>query len=182
VPLSLDRAYKDISWQSQVIDLTVPDLWAGVKEGHRADIHRGLRELEITLCRNDGDFWAFQALHRIEAGRETRPRATWDLMLDWLHEGYGKLFMARLGIKTVGGAYFIGYKSQVYYASAAWPNSHVAHAVLWIAMRTFQRSFDKQLEMGWLGHADDEKGKSVEWFKTRFGGDAKPLRCVEKRW
>lgn len=173
--VALDRlGYKDVSWQSQVIDLTGPDLWAGVKDGHRAEIHRGLRELSIGFENDRSGIAALQDMHRREAGRDTRPQATWDMMASWFaHAG---LIIARRAGRALGIAYFISYKGGVYYASAAWPEAHVSHAVLWTAMRTFKELGYKQLEMGWLDHP------TLAVFKRGFGGEAKTLHCVEKRW
>lgn len=166
--------YKDISWKSQVIDLTVSDLWAGVKDGHRAEVHRGLRELSIGFENDRSGMAAFQDMHRREAGRDTRPQATWDMMASWFN--YAGLIIARRAGLAVGAAYFIAYKGSAYYASAAWPQDHVAHAALWTAIRTFKEIGFKHLEMGWLDYP------TLAVFKRGFGGEAKALHCVEKRW
>ena len=168
--------YKDISWQSQVIDLTAPDLWAGVKDGHRAEVHRGLRELMVVTHTSEPRWDEFRELHKHEAGRTTRPQATWDMMRGWQQAGNGDLIMAFRAGQAVGAAYFITYKQCMYYASAAWPEGHVSHAVIWMAMRNFKERGYKQLEMGWLDH------QTLAVFKRGFGGEPKTVHCVERRW
>ena len=173
----VDRG-KDISWTSQVIDLQQPldAIWKGIKDGHRAEIHRGLRELNIYQCVFSDEVRIFHDLHTKANGRETRPSETWQLNMDWIKEGRADLFLAHRDNKPVGGAIFFIYKGGVYFASAAWPEEHVAHAVMWVAIRHYRAAGMKALEIGWLNTG------SLAVFKKSFGGEAKPVYVTEATW
>src|SRR5574341_85996 len=162
----------DRSIDSQVIDLRRPldDLWRDVHDGHRAEIHRGLRSCDINRSLGVDEF---QRLHERAHG-QTRSSRTWAYNRRWWHE-QADVFLAG-GTEPIGGAYFLRYKNSVYYASAAWPAPHVAHAVLWTAIRHYQERGYQALEMGWLNTG------SLAVFKRGFGGQAMPMRIAEKRW
>jgi len=168
--------WEDASFESQVIDLrqSSPEIWSGVKDGHRADIHRGLRELVFDLGNTKDALDYLHWLHVKANGRETRSSGTWDINHNLMKFGMADICLASRDGKIVGGAMFFKYKDGVYFASAAWPEKHVAHAVMWTAIRHYRSRGFYQLEIGWLNTG------SLAIFKRGFGGEARKVIC--KQW
>lgn len=177
--------YKDISWASRVVDLTHDEgtLWAALRKSYHSLIHRAEERLD---CHGGFEerwrFAEYAALHQRLHGR--RPYETYALQREWLTTGHAVVYTAwsKRTASIVGAAYFNLYKRAAYYGSAAYGEPDVACALIWHAMRDLKAHGVERLEMGWQGHAHDEKGKGVEQFKRGFGGRDMPLHCVEKRW
>jgi hypothetical protein len=162
-----------------VIDLgapLVPDLWAGIKDGCRAEIHKGLVRHIFDKCSN----WSMKDYHRLHVqdhGEETRRQAGWDCWERWIPD-HGLLVMARIGITYIDGAFFIVYKNGAYYASAASiaPRTEgTHHAVIWTAIKLLRERGIRFLDMG---DVTDRGGLSD--FKRSFGGEPKPYTLVVK--
>lgn len=185
----LDKAFhregfKEVGWRTRLIDLTASetDLWRGVRKSYHSLIRGGEKRLRIESV---ADVEVFRQLHVASAGRETRPRATWSCMQRWLAVDRALLLVAydqsEDTIRPVGAAYWIVYKQAAYYASASYLQDNVAHAVIWQSLLHLR---DKcgvmKVEMGWQGHAQDEKGKNIEYFKRGWGGHDVPLPAWEK--
>lgn len=99
--------WRDDGWPTQVLDLahTSPaDRWRAVRRSYKSLIHRAQRTTRLLVWDNtlpaDAAVEACRRLHVEAAGRETRPRETWALMADWIHEGYGMLVLALEGGPT----------------------------------------------------------------------------------
>jgi len=108
-----EDGWRDDGWPTQVLDLahTSPaDRWRAVRRSYKSLIHRAQRTTRLLVWDHtlpaDAAVEACRRLHVEAAGRETRPRATWALMADWIHEGHGMLVLALKGgpSKSAAGA------------------------------------------------------------------------------
>lgn len=166
------RLLTSAEWRTVVVDLTLPlpELKRNLRKSYRSLVNKaGAPEA--------GDardlFAGYRALHAEQAGRQTRPDRTWEIMRDWLATGHGMLVAAgREHLDAFG--YFILWRDWAYYASGASTQPNRQHAVIWAAMRELQARGVRWLELGWVGQATDDKGKAVEFFKTGFGGHLIP--------
>lgn len=173
--------WRDIPWHTQLLDLTPPiaDLWRGVRSSYHSLIHHVEKTHEIVVDHGGKLLDAFRQIHAHEAGRETRPKATWDMMADWCKTGNGLHVCAVLGGVVVACAYFEIYKGAAYFGHAASLHKNVNHALVWRAVKELKARGVTALEMGWLDYPGEES-RSV--FKTGFGGCAVPIVAVERRW
>ena len=173
--LFLSMGYKGISWDSQVINLDQPldKIWDGVSKGHRSEIHKGLRNYEFILMK---DINMIHDCHVIANGRETRSKETWDIMRDWNLKGSAPAWIASNGHSPIGAIMFNFYKNSAYYSLGAYPQNCIAHSMIWTAIRCFQILKMKTIELGWLNQV------SLSQFKKGFGGEAKKIYAMEKRW
>jgi len=173
--------WSDISWHTQLLDLTpsLTDLWRGVRKSYHALIHHIEQTHKIVVDEDGTLLEAFRQLHAEVAGRETRPKTTWDMMADWCRMGNGLHICAILGGVVVAAVYFEVYKRGAYYGHAAALNKNVTHALIWRAIQELKARGVTQLEMGWLDYPGEE---SRGFFKTGFGGRAVPIVAVERRF
>jgi hypothetical protein len=187
--------YADVSLASQVIDLgaSAAALRSAMTKGHRADITRGRRLLDVTVSAGANavaEFPAYQAMHARAAGRVTRPAATFQMMRSWLAGGTAVLLTARHGDAAVGFTYLILYGDGAYYASAAnhpdhgaEPIGHVLHAgaIDWLRAQG-ARWYELGLQQfGALPHqVPSDKELGIARFKRGFGGRTVPLLTREK--
>ena len=192
----------EVTWQTRIVDLSLSeaDLWRGVRKSYHAIINKTDRELKIEAIPQGeagGLISTCQRVHRLGAGRQTRPDGTWDLMGDWADAGRGMIVMAfdyEHEMTEPGGfngfgpgsrwpscvafAYLIVNSSWAYYASGRSLKKDVQHAVIWRALLALKTRGVRWVELGWQGQATGEKGKNVEWFKTGFGGCDEPARLA----
>lgn len=199
-------------WQTRVVDLTLgqPDLWCGVRRSYHALINRLMREhtgqngqpseqMKTSGIYSEQGAGAFirtaQRVHLLDAGRQTRSDASWDLMGDWLDDGEALMAMAfdYVDVPTIpealrqfrvaelaigdevwppatGFAYFFLDGPWAYYASAASLRRDVNHLLVWQALLALKLRGIRWLEMGWQGQASDPKGQAIEFFRRGFGG------------
>lgn len=183
-------------WQTRMIDLgqDEADLWRGVRRSYHAMINRLSREylaregptagkLRHVLCGPGagGLIRTAQRVHCLDAGRETRPDATWDLMGDWADDETGLLVMAydysdgavpeMTGWPPcVGYVYFIRWEGWAYYASAASLVLNINIALVWWALLALRERGTRWAELGWQGQGTTEKERNVEFFRRGFGG------------
>ena len=194
----------DNRWATRVVDLSVEPsrLWAGVRRSYHSPINRATREFDAIGDRVDGQSaWrsvligpgagglirTAQRLHLFDAGRQTRPDETWDLLGDWADDGGGLLSMAWDASITarssgargddgssfspaIGFAYFIIDGEWAYYASAATVIGSLNASLVWWAIQALKARGVRWCEMGWQGQATDEKGQAIEFFRRGFGG------------
>lgn len=194
------RLLAGATWNTRIVDLALDEaeVWSGVRKSYRSLIHAAERALTVEALAAlgaGGLIRTCQRVHRFACGgRQTRPDATWDLMGDWAGDGRGLIAMAfdyqnrppemtddASGFDGVGlwppvvdFAYFVVNGSWAYYASAASLRPGVHHAVVWRALLALKARGVRWAELGWQGEARDAKGRSVEWFKTGFGGRDEP--------
>ena len=140
-----------------------------------------------------------QRLHMIDAQRRTRSDESWDCMGNWLCDEEALMTLAFhatpfvrtlqpvLALKdesiaglpiydcgwidsAVGYAYFIVDGKWSYYSSAATLIRDVNHVLVWQSMLAMKDRGVRWCELGWQGHAADDKGKAIEFFRRGFGG------------
>lgn len=172
------------SWETQVVSLTQPveALHAGLRKSYTALINHVNGSHEITVDWQGDLIEPFRQLHAADAGRETRPRGTWEMQRQWCQDGYGLIVGASLGGVLVAATYWIIYGRCAYYASSASLHKNVTHALVWRAMLELKKAGVEQLELGWTTYDKSEKGKGIAQFKRGFGGEAKIIYAVERRF
>lgn len=154
------------TWQTRVIDLSVSEaeLWRGIRKSYKnlirrvRTVHEALPAEVAVDCR---------VIHRQSVGYDTRPLETWLAMAEWVSQGNG---LATISWAPCAYAYFIIDRGWSYYASAASLEPNVNHALIWHAMKALKARNVRWLELGWQGHAQDEKGKQIEFFRRGWGG------------
>ena len=165
---------QDISWMTRVIDLNPPSeieairRWLNVRKSYKSLIHRGQRTHLIETSTHPRTVQVLHDIHREQAGRETRPQQTWDLMAAWVQQGYAYLCTAWNSAGLCDGAVYIyTYKGHEYYGHAATRVQSINHALLWEAIR---RSTAQTFETGWQRHSVGKKDHAIEFFRRGFGG------------
>lgn len=164
---------REATWQTRVVDLAQGPQWSDVRKSYRSLIHRGTYEYRIDDA--EGPRLECQQLHEAVAGRQTRPQATWDLMAEWsVRRGTigGVWIIAADTFGTIGGyAYVVLHGQWGYYFSGVTRDyARVGAALQWYAIRWLCVSGVRWYELGWQGHAQDGKGRDIEFFKRGFGG------------
>jgi Acetyltransferase (GNAT) domain len=191
----LRHGYLDISGASQVIDLTpdVEQLWRNVRKGHRSDIKRAAGQCEARVWDaatvTDDTFDRYRTLHAIDAGRVTRTRETFDMMLAWIRAGHGVLVEAHQGDRPVAFAVVITFRGGAYYASSCkdpqvpLPSMHLVQweTIKWLKDHGVQRyDIGGQYFGPTWSHLPSEKELSIAHFKRGFGGTTRRVDTVEK--
>jgi Acetyltransferase (GNAT) domain len=192
----VEWGYLDVSLRTQVIDLEVPeeDLWAAVRKGHRSDVRRAERTMQVEVFDGgrggEAAFAAYRALHAKAAGRVTRPARTFELMGEWMRRGDAVLIAAETGDGLVSVALVILYNSAAYYASGANdPDAEgpgIAHLVQWRTIQALRARGIRRYEIGWQQQVPvphdvaSAKERSISSFKHGFGGTTEPLFTGER--
>lgn len=154
-------------------------MWKRLRKGHRSDIRSAEKSTQVMFDTDGDAFDVYQALHEKDAGRKTRPQRTFDLMREWLPQGYGLLALAIRDAIPIGAAYFITYLEGSYYASAARDpdlarTDSVGHLLVWKAMCRLHEQGRKWLDLGPLPDEDaDTKQLSIAFFKRGFGPEVR---------
>lgn len=179
--------YLDTSYLTQIIDLQKPieSLWSDVRERYRSRIRKGEKELQIAVYDKNSDslveaFENYVKLHGEAARRVTRPRVTFDLMLEWIRDGKCFLVEGKYNNQLAIYAYIIAYKDRAYYGSGcASPNldlPYLMHTAQWTATKYLA---DNNFNWYEIGNQDfnqtlvsriSEKDKSISFFKRGMGG------------
>lgn len=185
-PGTRSRLLADATFNTQIVDLTQSeaDLWRDLRKSYKSLIHKAEKTFTLEVDdTGEGVLVTDRQLHRIVAGVETRSLHTWALMQNWCAIGHGLSVRARRGEhqEAIAFAFFIiGDSDWSYYASAASLAPNVNHALIWHAMIALKAKGVSQLELGWQGQADTEKGKGIEHFRAGFGGVSIPVRDVAR--
>lgn len=193
----IDLGFIDVSLGTRVVELLgrdEADLWRDVRHGHRYDIRRGERMLDVAVI-DEGRFdpavfEGYVELHRRAAGRVTRARRTFDLMAEWITQGRAALFLASADGGLVGAAYVIHHGNAAFYASAAndpdRPGVPAGHVLQWRILRWLRERGIHRYDLGLqpdgvLLHAGStEKERAIGRFKRGFGGVTVPLVVLER--
>lgn len=137
--------------------------------------------------RDRAAFDAYQRLHEEASGRKTRPQQTFDLMYEFIDQGYGQLLVVwdtnfveeRDGsFVLLGASYFYTHQDGVYYGSSARDPAAagmlVGHLMIWSALQHFSALGYKWLDLGY-GHIvedateeDRKKQAAIIMFKRGF--------------
>jgi len=189
--------YIDNTINTQVLDLKKPldELRREVRHGHDSDIDRASKALRAEIFDQnnitDEIFEIYVDLHRIAAGRITRPKATFDLMYEFIKNGNGFLVGAKKNNEFVGFAFFSLFKGNVYYSSSA--NNHdvekaipISHFIQWNAIEYMKKKDCGFYESGWqkysptLANFCEVKEINISKFQRGFGGYTLPFFRGEK--
>lgn len=186
--------FLDTSLSSQILDLSLSEenLRTDLRKSYKALINKGLKTYEIQAISGasaDRDMHeAYRETHKRAAGRETRPRKTFDLQFEELQAGEATLIYMKHANKLVQFNYFNHRNSYVNYSSAADDPEFsetcevpLGHTILWFAQAHFKARGMKWMEIGWqfYGHqlfcAPSPKEIAISHFKRGFGGYAASL-------
>jgi len=166
------KGYLDASAYTCVLDLanTSPT------KGHRSAIKKAEKyltwtdQVDINKFRND--------YYRI-AGKVTRPEATFDILGEWIRQGFGILLEALFEGKTAGYTYVLHWKDYAYYFMSCvepeFRQYNVSHYLQSVAFNLLRQKGIKRYEMGEqvynsLHCQPGEKERNISKFKRGFGG------------
>jgi len=188
--------YLDTTIHTRLIDISQPTdaLWDGLRDTYRHEIETATDDLtttvydETTVTRDVFD--AYQALHRKDAGEQTRPQQTFDLMYEWIQDGFAVLVGAEHDGDFVEFAYFLREKDNVYYSSAASDPDVTGlssgHLVQWRAIEWMHEEGCEYYEVGHqyygpqVSSESTAKERDISFYKRGFGGFDVPLFRGEK--
>lgn len=176
------RLLASAAWTTRVLALDRPEaeLWRGVRRSYHALIHRLERDagLSVSEARTASDFLGVcRPLHLAEAGRDTRPLASWLVQGDWVDARAARCFVASRGSRPVGFAFVSVYERWAYYFSAASTERDVQHLIQWHAISELRSAGVLCYELGWMDKdGDSEKDRQIAFFKRGFGGFDVPAR------
>lgn len=169
------------TWKTRVIELDTWDSHRSVKKTMRQAIEKGQY---VTIWGDESVFDLFIDLH-IAAAHGLPPRSpeTYDMQRQWVATGLARLYFAIPDYHSkvadaVGACLTIRYNGWQYYASGPSIERNVMPRLIIEAIRRAKGDGDHTFEMGWQGHATDEKGKQIEFFKSRFGGEDVPANYL----
>lgn len=179
--------YIDTSIASRIIDLTIPvdALWDDLRRNHKRGIQK-TDTFEITVYDKNNIHQAvfddYKELHRLAAGRITRPEFTFNKMYQWILDGTAILVASKDGMhnKNIGFEYYGMYKNSVYGFSAANDKAYsqlpVRNRIEWEAMLWLKRhgyhlyEIGQQYYLSQLHHKPDQKLMNISHYKRGFGG------------
>lgn len=156
---------------------TEAEQWRDVRRSYKALIHRAERHYDLSVwSRVDGAvaqqvIALAKGLHLLEAGRQTRPDATWRMMGEWLETGHGVLALAHYRSEPTGFAYAIRWKGHAYWASGATVVPDLQHALQWTLIKALRADGEtRTYEVGYAaGPEADAKARGIAQFKAGFG-------------
>ncbi|MEI8217690.1 MAG: hypothetical protein WCG51_01410, partial [Elusimicrobiota bacterium] len=194
----LKYGYLDSSFNTQILDIapSLEDLKSNLRKGHKYDINRTARVLDICIYDSASItpeiYQTYCDMHQKDAGRVTRAKITFDLMYEWITNGTAVLVGAKLKENGLfaGFGYMYVYKKGVYYGSACSEpdlgDLPVAHFILWESVKWFKEHSIRFLELGWqffdasFHYHVSEKERTIARFKRGFGGELIPQLMAEK--
>lgn len=174
------RELAEATWSTRVVDLSlpVPLLRANVRKSYRSLIKHAELSYTIEVCGFE-HIEAFRHLHAIDAGRVTRRRETWELMAEWVEQQKLLLIGARQGDEWLGFAGIYRWNRHSYYGHAATLRRNLAAALVWHGMLEARTLGAQYFEVGWIGHDTSDKGRSLDFFRSGFGGTDVPFNLKE---
>lgn len=178
-----EREGVKIGWHSRLIDLTASEeiLHASLRKSYKGLIHQAEDRYEFEIGSSFALYQAYRTLHESTVGQiAPRPARTYELQWEWLQAGFAFLVGARhLSQDWAAFAYIFQYKDGAYYGSGPSAGDNIMHAVVWKAILEAKRRGLRHCEIGWQGHARDEKERAIEFFKAGFPGDNIPVYVME---
>jgi len=146
-------------------------------KGHKSAIKKAE---QFLTYRTSEDIEKFRKYYINVAKKETRPRVTFELLGQWIKQGFGTLLEALLDGKTVGYIYVLHWNKYAYYFMSCTPRPYKEYNVTHFLMnKAFEILRDKGIvtyEMGEqafnsLHQQPTEKERSISRFKRGFGGE-----------
>lgn len=174
---------------SQILDLRQEEtmLWRQLRKSYRGEIKWGLKNLELSIINasNVSDVYIeeFRILHCDVAGRETRPKETWDIQRDMIASGEAFAVLGRLDKRLVTAALFLHSSKSCYYGVSASDRSMfdkpLSHVVIWTGIHQAKAVGCKRIELGGQfypnqlqgGVEPSQKEINIGRFKRGFGGE-----------
>ena len=188
--------YADISINTQLINisLSLEDIKRGIRKGHKYDINRGLKAIEIEIWDkeniNTEIFEQYRLLHKKAAGKITRPAKSFEIMFEWIKKGNSILVSVKLEDKFVGFGIINIYKEFAYFQSACnepdFNEIPINHALQWKTIEYLKDKGIRYYELGWQYSKGisfeiaSNKELDISKFKHGFGGFTVPLFRGEK--
>ncbi len=193
----LKYGYLDCTTNTQLIDLRLSEraLLEGVRRNHQRSIEKA-RSLfrirfhqgaELPLEKID----EYRLLHAKDAGRVTRPKATFDLMGEWMRRGRGFMTEAYTPEgRSVGFELYAIFQKAAYGLSVCnepelehWP---IRHLVEWESIRHMRSLGVEFYDIGMQHYSalpydfPEKKNSDISLFKRGFGGVEVPSFCGER--
>ena len=146
-------------------------------KGHKSAIKKGEKYLAY---RETADIDRFKDDYFRIAEKVTRPDKTFELLGQWLKQGYGTLLEAQFDGKTAGYTYILHWKYYAYYfMSCVEPEvrqNDVSHYLQAKAFEILRQKGVKQYELGEQAYNSlycqpSEKERNISKFKRGFGGE-----------
>jgi hypothetical protein len=166
------KGYLDASTYTCVLDLSD----VRPTKGHRSAIKKAEKYLswrEIT------DIDRFKSDYFRIAGKATRPDRTFELLRQWIKQGFGTLLEAEFDELTAGYAYILHWRDYAYYFMSAvdpyFKRYNVSHFLQAKAFDILRQKGVKRYELGEqvyssLHSQPSEKERNISLFKRGFGG------------
>lgn len=185
----------DLSTNIINLNISEEEIMRGFKKGHRMDIRSAINsDLLVDIYDSSNitkkNFLIYQKMHFCAAGRKTRPDVTWDIMFDFIIQGFSFLALIKDGNDYIGGNLFSVYKKKANYASAATLPEYkkkrgLGNLLQWEAIKYLKKGCNFY-ETGWNYYpniSDDVhtiKELNIGSFKRHFGGEQYPVFRGEK--
>lgn len=194
----LDNEARAVPFFTQIIDLLAPEseLYRQIRKSYKSLINWGNKNLFLRVIDGETiageDIERFRQLHFHAAGRETRPRYTWDVQYEMVRHREAFVILGELGGELVTAALFPYSARYCFYGVSASKrelfSKPLSHVVVWSAMlyakergcvffELPQQCYPKQGDP-----LPSEKELSISTFKHGFGGETHVrLRIVWER-
>ena len=158
-------------------------------KGHKSAIKKAEKYLSYRVS-DTADIEVFRKYYTNIAKKETRPRRTFELLGEWIKQGFGLLLEATFEGETdpyetasgasLGYVYVLYWGKRAYYFMSASPVKYrpynVTHFLQAKAFEILRKKGVTQYELGdqvynSLHHQPTEKERSISKFKRSFGGE-----------
>ena len=191
----LKIGYLDQTFSSNIVSLKkdIEDVFRTFRKGHKADIKRAAKRGFVVDIFDNSNITKelleeFEQLHFLDAGRKTRPSASWLCMLDWIKKGFAVLALEKgdEGDLYISGALILVYKKMAYYGSSAThpqfaKSTGVGHLIQWELIKYLKEQHFEYYDMGLNVYKPyskidgNSKEESISHFKSGFGGEQYPV-------
>lgn len=177
--------WRDISWQTQVLDLSPPveTLFHGLRKSYRSgatDVRKLADQHEVVT----GPDWLedFRAVHEAfwlrESGAVALNDEQWAVIARWVASGIGRLY----GVPGEAWVLVYSWKGWSYYASGPSLVANRNAMLQWVAINDLKASGVRFYELGWHARpGEDEKHQQIAFFKQGFGGEVWRQPAMEWR-
>ena len=149
-------------------------------KGHKSAINKAKKYLACRISSGDeAEIEAFRRYYLDVARKETRPRYTFELLGEWIKQGFGLLLEARFEGVTAGYVYVLYWGNRAYYFMSASPEKYrpynTTHFLQSKAFEILRERGVIHYELGEqfydsLHYQPTQKECSISKFKRGFGG------------
>lgn len=167
------KEYLNISGYTCILDLSN----ISPTKGHKSAVKRAEKYLTYGMIT---DIEKFREDYYRIAGKITRPEITFDILAQWINQGFGTLLEAQFDGKTAGYTYILHWKGCAYYfMSCVGPEFREYNISHYLQAKAFDILRQKGVKMYELGeqvyntlHSQPtEKERNISRFKRGFGGE-----------